>query len=161
MIEKERKGRKWTSNNEETQLCMDGQNRTEQNDARGRQGDGCVSIARRGPVRSLRWDNNSHSRQTVDIATRSFICGHVHVCQIGSNSLDSQETIQQENTAQCPNPWCGLPVTPVRPCVAFHNLAKWSQQSRERLSIQSRYFKPREVRTGRTADCGHCGCAWC
>jgi hypothetical protein len=36
----------------------------------------------------------------------------------------------------------GLLVTPVRPCVTFHNLAKWAKQSRERLRIQSCHLEP-------------------
>jgi hypothetical protein len=36
-------------------------------------------------------------------------------------------------------------VIPVRPCVTFHNLAKWAKQPCERLRIQSCHLEPREL----------------
>jgi hypothetical protein len=36
-------------------------------------------------------------------------------------------------------------ITPVRPCVTFHDLAERAKQPRERLRVQSRHLEPRKI----------------
>ena len=86
------------------------------------------------------------STEAVDIATR-IICGDVRVtCQDTANGINFTLTEQYNNKKHLsmPKSMVRATVTAVRPCIALHNLAERTQQSRERLGIQSCYLQPRE-----------------
>lgn len=60
-----------------------------------------------------------------------------------------------------PEPKMGTTKVPVCTRVAFHYLTEWAKKSRKRLRIQSRYLKPREIRTRGPANSPHRGCPGC
>jgi hypothetical protein len=85
--------------------------------------------------------------ETLDkmIARRHYIVEQLHPCVDKFATERDQIHWRKYNKRNFSMAKVRTTITPVRPCVTFHDLAERTKEPRERLRVQSRHLEPRKV----------------